>query len=446
MNPSVLFNQSVSTFFFPDFFCSHQSAKLEYVNTLGLVFTIEGSDSSLQPVLLAAHQDVVPVPDESTWKHPPFQGHFDGEYLWGRGASDDKNSLTALTSAVEELLSSGWSPTRTLILAFGFDEECSGYRGAAKIGKHLFDRYGKDGLVVILDEGGLGMQRLGNDGDDDDDTIYALTSVIERGHVDVYLELSLLGGHSSLPDEHTGIGIVAEMIGALEAHPYEPELLQDSPVHHQLQCEARYSPDARPEITELVKKGDIKGLTVELAKERLSRYMITSSQSVDRIRGGEKINAMPEHVTVGINHRVAPQDSIPKIQHKVVRDIRPIAEKFGLDLKAYEGDDEYEQYLAELAPEELAKQKQQQSSPPGKQFKGTIVLEADEKTHVTPITPTSGKVWDVISGTIRHSLASQGGLVVPVGTIMAGNTDTRHYIGMGTPFSLLALRRPRGYS
>ena len=139
--------------------CSHERATLEKVNTLGLVYTIEGSDLSLKPTLLAAHQDVVPVPDASTWTHPPFAAVYDGEWLWGRGASDDKNSLTALMSAVETLLShEDWEPKRTLILAFGFDEECSGYRGARAIGDFLTERYGDDGIAVILDEGGLGMQ------------------------------------------------------------------------------------------------------------------------------------------------------------------------------------------------------------------------------------------------------------------------------------------------
>lgn len=51
------------------------------VNTYGLVFKLEGSDSSLKPLLLMGHQDVVPVNREtvSEWVHPPFSGHFDGK-------------------------------------------------------------------------------------------------------------------------------------------------------------------------------------------------------------------------------------------------------------------------------------------------------------------------------------------------------------------------------
>lgn len=76
----------------------HSRLKVEKVNTWGLVYTWNGSDSQLKPglphprallivVLFMAHQDVVPVPKvtESDWKYPPWSGHYDGEKIWGRG-------------------------------------------------------------------------------------------------------------------------------------------------------------------------------------------------------------------------------------------------------------------------------------------------------------------------------------------------------------------------
>lgn len=130
----------------------HLRMARETVNTFGLVYTIKGTDPSLKPLMLAAHQDVVPVADVSTWKYPPFSAHFDGQWLWGRGASDDKNSLTSLMSALEALLSNPlWIPRRTIILALGFDEECSGRRGAGHIGPYLEGLYGPDSSMYLGD-------------------------------------------------------------------------------------------------------------------------------------------------------------------------------------------------------------------------------------------------------------------------------------------------------
>ncbi|KAI5463667.1 hypothetical protein BGZ63DRAFT_422993 [Mariannaea sp. PMI_226] len=397
----------------------YKRAKVEKVNTLGLVYTIQGSDTSLKPLLLAAHQDVVPVADASTWTYPPFDAYWDGEWLWGRGSSDDKNSLTALMSAVEALLSHpNWVPTRTIILAFGFDEECSGYRGAVKINDLLTERYGDNGIGLILDEGGLGMQLLG-------DTLYVLPAVMEKGHVDIWAELQVMGGHSSIPSPHTGIGIAAEMITALEARPYKPQVLKDSPVYNHLVCVARYSSKEAPKITELLEKGDLERLTSVFADiSGASRYMVQTSQAIDVISGGAKINAMPEVVKIGINYRVAPQDSIPKVQDTLVKNIDSVIQKYNLTVKAFVGDKEYEAYRSEHA-----------STSPNTNtadfdYNGVLVLKSHEGSDVTPISPTSGPIWDIFSGTIQHAFAFEGGKVVPVGEIMNGNTDTRHYLNL----------------
>ncbi|KAL7942523.1 carboxypeptidase S [Trichoderma barbatum] len=397
----------------------HKRAKLEKVNTLGLLYTIQGSDDSLKPVLLMAHQDVVPVADESTWKYPPFEAVYDGEFVWGRGSSDDKNSLTAVLSAFETLLSnSDWVPKRTFVLAFGFDEECSGFRGAGKIAPVLKERYGKDSFAAILDEGGLGLQEVGN-------ALYVLPGVSEKGHINIFFELDVVGGHSSIPFPHTGIGIIAEIITELESHPFKAELIEDGPVHNHIQCQARYSPEAYPDLTELVREGDLEGVTQWLVrKSRDTQYIVQTSQAADMITGGQKINAMPEKTVLGVNYRVAHHNSLAEVQHNAVRRIGRIIKKYGLTLKPYEGDVEYQKYIAGLEPEDTVESEEVID------YKGTLVLSTQGKSHPSPISPTSGAAWDVFAGTIRHTFAFDNGTVVPAGEIMTGNTDTRHYIGL----------------
>lgn len=394
---------------------SHTHAKLEKINRFGLVYTLAGSDSTLKPYLLAAHQDVVPVPDPSTWTHPPFDAYFDGEWLWGRGSSDDKNSLTALLSAIETLLTdTNWKPKRTLLLAFGFDEECSGYRGAGKIGDFLTQRYGDDSIALILDEGGSGIQLI-------DDTLYVLPAVMEKGHIDIWAELHTKGGHSSIPQPHTGIGIAAEIISALEAHPYEPKVLEGSPVYNHLVCTARYSPDAEPKLNDLLKKGDLDKLTSELISVNpTARFLIQTTQAVDIIQGGQKINALPEVVTLGVNYRIAPQDSIVGVQRRFIESISGVVDKYNLSVEAYTDDKEYQAIFGLNAE-------------PVGDYDGRLILKGAEKFDITPVSPTSGPVWDIFSGTIQHTFAFDGGRVVPVGEVMTGNTDTRHYLSEFLP-------------
>ncbi|KAK1967823.1 peptidase family M20/M25/M40 [Colletotrichum sublineola] len=407
----------------------HDRAELVKVNTFGLVYTLRGSNPSLKPLLLAAHQDVVPVADAATWTYPPFSAHFDGEWMWGRGVSDDKNSFTALLSALETLLSSpaGWSPTRTIILASGFDEECSGARGAGHIATHLQQTWGNDSMVLVLDEGGMGLQQL------DDGTLYALPAVMEKGHVDIWLDLHVTGGHSSVPFPHTGIGIVSEIVVALESHPYSPKLTTGSPLYEHMVCQARYSPDAQPRVTELLEEGDLDALAAELvAIDRPTHYRLQTSQSVDYFQAGQKINAMPEKIRVGVNYRVAPQNSIPEIQHNVVGHVSGIAEKYGIAVKAFEGDKDYEEYAKRYASRLASVEKLDDAVKPlyDVDYNGTLYLSRTQATQPAPISPTKGPVWDLFSGTLQSTFAFDGGRVVPVGELMTGNTDTRHYLSL----------------
>lgn len=133
----------------------HEKLKLEKVNTHGLLYTWAGSDEERKPIVLMAHQDVVPV-DKNTvdsWTFPPYSGHFDGTNIWGRGASDCKNSLIGILETVELLLNAEYKPKRTIVLSFGFDEESSGREGAGHLSTFLHDRYGDDGIAAIVDEG-----------------------------------------------------------------------------------------------------------------------------------------------------------------------------------------------------------------------------------------------------------------------------------------------------
>lgn len=396
------------------------------MNEFGLVYTVQGSDSSLQPILLTAHQDVVPVAEETLneWDYPPFCGHYDESsgYLYGRGASDDKSAITALMSAMEALLSQeDYYPRRTTIFAFGFDEECSGPRGAATISKHLQHRYHEDGIAIILDEGGAGIQAIG-------DTIYALPAVYEKGYLDVWFDISVNGGHSSTPTPHTSIGMMSEIVVALESSPFEPQIIEDGPIHEALICFTEYSPDVFPPLTDSIKNGDLYQAARLLAQvQRETQYFIQTSQAVDWIAGGQKINSLPEFTTLGVNHRFAPQDSIGSIQHRIVDLVQETVKKYNLTLDAFEGDEDYERYLHSLGKTPEGRNNSMHSTWEPI-YDGKLQIEARKRSYITPQSPTKGAVWDTFAGTVRYTYAQEGKNVVFAPGAMTGNTDTRHYL------------------
>src|SRR6185503_18155256 len=90
---------------------------------------------------------------ETQWKHSPFSGEIAEGYIWGRGTLDDKGNLVALLEGVEALLAQGFTPSRTIYLAFGHDEEIGGDQGAVKVAALLKSRGVK--AEFSLDEGGV---------------------------------------------------------------------------------------------------------------------------------------------------------------------------------------------------------------------------------------------------------------------------------------------------
>ncbi|OJJ17194.1 hypothetical protein BKI52_31285 [marine bacterium AO1-C] len=198
----------------------HSQLKREVINELSLLYTWKGTDSRLKPVLLTAHLDVVPIEKgtEQNWTHPPFSGNINGGYIWGRGALDDKMNALGMLEAVEYLLKKGYTPKRTILLAFGHDEEVSGYRGAQKIADHLAKRNTK--LEYVLDEGLfiLEGQMPGVAAP------VAYVGVAEKGYANVKISVASPGGHSSRPTTQTAVGILSQAIVNLEKEQFDASI------------------------------------------------------------------------------------------------------------------------------------------------------------------------------------------------------------------------------
>ncbi|KAH8426490.1 Gly-Xaa carboxypeptidase [Aspergillus melleus] len=395
---------------------THHKARVDHINRLGLVFTVNGTDTSLKPLLFMAHQDVVPINDPADWTYPPFEGHFDGEWLWGRGASDCKNVLIGLLSVLEDLLAQDWKPTRSVVFAFGFDEESHGFLGAGSISKHLEEKYGPDSFEFILDEGGMGLEIIG-DPDDDNSVVYALPGVGEKGALDIVIDLHIAGGHSSVPPAHTGIGIVSEIIYELERQDlFIPALNEDHPTRKKLECQVRHSPEqVEPWLASALQSSDATTLAEKVAAARGDkvRFTLQTSQAADIITGGVKSNALPETISALVNYRVALHETPQTVLDRAIRIVGPIVEKHNLTWSAF--------------PSTPTDQDQKQLN--------HLTLSTPSNplspAPVSPTDPTRDSVWARFAGVTRsvfESIPSLGGKKVVVsGDIMTGNTDTRFY-------------------
>lgn len=198
---------------------THATLAHEVVGDANLLFKWTGTDTTLEPIVMMAHMDVVPVEpgSERDWTHPPFSGDIADGFIWGRGVLDDKLGVLSELEAVEALVAEGVRPRRTVYLAFGGDEEVAG-RGAIDIVQVLRAR-GVHPLVAI-DEGSAVVRGLipGTS------RPVGLIGIAEKGYASVELTVQGTGGHSSMPPAQTAVGVLARAIDRLETHPFGASL------------------------------------------------------------------------------------------------------------------------------------------------------------------------------------------------------------------------------
>ena len=177
-----------------------------------LLITLAGADPALKPVLLMGHMDVVPVVPgtEADWTHGAFSGHVDDTYIWGRGAIDMKDQVAGILEAVEYALAHGWEHRRTLLLAFGQDEETT-QLGAGAIGRMLEER-GVE-LEYLIDEGDYRIVSAAEYGAGEGWLMHA--DLAEKGYADIVLRTQSAGGHSSNPYGGTSLEVLARAIAAI---------------------------------------------------------------------------------------------------------------------------------------------------------------------------------------------------------------------------------------
>lgn len=386
----------------------YETLKVEKHNQYGLLLTWEGSNPDLKPLLLMAHQDVVPI-DPATlkdWKFPPFEGNWDDEFIYGRGTSDCKSLVVGYYQAFTRLITEGFKPHRTVVISLGFDEEIGGLWGASELAQVLIKRYGNDSFFAILDEGGSSIDVVNG-------VPVALPSIGEKGSVNIDISLTTPGGHSSIPPDHTNIGIVSELIREIEATPFDSLLSAKNPTLNYLQCVAKHTDS----IDDRLKKdifnagGSDEEATSRvidyLSGIRALKYTVKTTQAIDVIHGGVKSNALPEFTKVTINHRISIESSIYETVAKILGNVKYVAANFKIGVL--------------LNDEEIVPATEN----------GHFQISYVHGLSPAKVSPTDNDSYNLFRGTIKHIIKDYiyPDLAEPVvaGNLNSGNTDTNRY-------------------
>lgn len=286
----------------------HSRMEKIHIGKAGLLFHLRSQSSKKLPVLLMAHQDVVPAGDESKWTHRPFSGDLADGCLWGRGSGDCKSLLIAECEAVEELLKSGFEPDYDLYLSFGHNEEVQAnndIKGAALTAKYLKDHAVKIGC--IFDEGGKVFRGV----DFGDSTDTARVALAEKAPNGIILYKDSVGGHASKPGKGTALGAVARAIAAVEANPLPYRLTPL--IRSELQALA---PLQRGERRKIFSHPDRywDALCTIARDDRELDALLHTTFAATMASGSPQANILPPHAECTLNVRILQGDTVESVK------------------------------------------------------------------------------------------------------------------------------------
>lgn len=269
------------------------------IDSFNYIYEWKGTDTSLLPMVLMAHYDVVPVESSAVklWHAVPYGGEVKQGYIWGRGVLDDKSSMIGILEATEQLLKKGFKPKQTILLCFGADEESSG-NGALAMVKYF--RSKKQRFDLVVDEGG----EISTEDMKDVKRPIASIGVGEKGYVTLILSVQKAGGHSSIPAQSTAIDILSKALYKIREQEMPARLIPS--IKSYLTRVGTYSDNYWNKIKLsnlwLFERTVIQDLSEAPNTNALVRTTIVPTI----INSGVRDNVIPTNATAYINSRILP--------------------------------------------------------------------------------------------------------------------------------------------
>ena len=296
----------------------HKTLSKTEIADASLVYKWEGTDPTLDGIALLAHQDVVPIAEGtlSDWTHDPFEGFNDGEFIWGRGAMDMKNHLIAVMESVEQLISDGYKPKRTIYICLGHNEEvvAAPDNGAKQIAQYLKDQGVH--LEAVLDEGGailpVNVNGVIN-------CNLAGIGVAEKGSVNYEISVNAKGGHSSQPPKHTALGHLANVIRDIENHQFKatmPRFVYELFTEIGKRCS--YPVRLFTCNIWLLRPIILKIMT----KIPPAASLIRTCTAVTMASGSPQFNVLPQKATITVNFRTMPGVTFEDVEEHIRKSVK----------------------------------------------------------------------------------------------------------------------------
>ncbi|HEX5183239.1 MAG TPA: M20/M25/M40 family metallo-hydrolase [Allosphingosinicella sp.] len=266
--------------------------------------------SGRKPILLMAHMDVVEAkPEDWSPGIDPFKLTEKDDYYYGRGTSDIKEGVTAITTALLKLRASGFQPTRDIVVLFTGDEETSGK--GAELAATEWHKWTDADFGLNSDGGGGGF------GEDGHPLGFTLQTA-EKTYSMYTFTVRNKGGHSSQPRPDNAIYQLAHALDRLEHYRFTPMLNETTRAYFTARARLEKGPLGDAMRRWLANPKD--GAAADFVEADPTTVGLTRTRCVaTRLFGGHADNALPQLARATINCRIMPGTEPAAIRDELQR-------------------------------------------------------------------------------------------------------------------------------
>jgi acetylornithine deacetylase/succinyl-diaminopimelate desuccinylase-like protein len=266
----------------------------------GLVVILPGTSTTLKPLLLLGHIDVV-VAKREDWTRDPYKLVEENGYFYGRGTADMKAMDAIWIDAMMRFKAQGYQPKRTIKLALTCGEEGgSPFNGAQWLAKNRPDLLAAE---FALNEGGGGRS------DGKGKVLTANMHVGEKASQSFRIETTNPGGHSSTPVRENAIYELSDALRRVRDLEFP---LQFSPTTRAFfaKAGAARDDDLGRAMVALAKDPKDKAAEKIVNTDRSFHSMLRTTCVATLLDGGHAENALPQRAGANVNCRIFPTDTV----------------------------------------------------------------------------------------------------------------------------------------
>jgi acetylornithine deacetylase/succinyl-diaminopimelate desuccinylase-like protein len=259
-----------------------------------LVARLQGEGSS-PPLLLQGHVDVVAA--RGQWKHEPFGGEIAEGFVWGRGALDMKGGVAMMLAAFMRAKAAGRRPPGDVILCLLSDEEAGSAMGAEFMVREHPELF--EGVRYSIGEFGAFTMEIAG-------TRFYPVMVAEKQVCWTRATLRGASGHGSMPIRGGAMGKLGRLLARLDSRRLPVHVTPVARSMVEAITAELPAPAAVPLRGLLVPRLTDRLLDVLGQRVRTFDPLLHNTASATIVTGGEKINVIPDQISLEIDCRLLP--------------------------------------------------------------------------------------------------------------------------------------------